>query len=89
MKYILVLFLLCLTGCSTTYVPVTRHFPEPPGTDSLESCPELKKLPDDTKLSGIASTIGDNYTTYYECAVKVDKWSEWYKVQKNIFESVK
>lgn len=87
MKYIII-SLLFLTGCATT-VPVTMKFPDPPGTNSLEECPHLQKLPDDVKLSGVATTVSANYTTYYECAVKVDKWAEWYKVQKNIFESVK
>ena len=33
--------------------------------------------------------ISVNYQTYYECAVKVDAWNEWYQIQKHIFESVK
>jgi hypothetical protein len=40
-------------------------------------------------LSDVAKTITNNYTTYYECAVKHDAFIEWYNIQKNIFESVK
>ena len=79
MKYVIISLLLCLTGCATT-VPVTMKFPDPPGANSLEGCPELQKLSEDVKLSGVATTVTANYSTYYECAVKVDKWSEWYKV---------
>ena len=86
MKYLIVL-LLCLTGCSTT-VPVTAKFPEAPNTIKQE-CPALSKLKDNAKLSEVATTVTLNYSTYYECAVKVDCWIEWYEVQKQIFESVK
>jgi len=75
------------TGCSTA-VPVTAKFPDAPEM-LLTTCPQLGKINDDAKLSDIAKTITNNYTTYYECAVKNDSWIEWYKTQKNIFESVK
>jgi hypothetical protein len=75
------------TGCSTT-VPVTAKFPEVPER-LLEKCPQLKKLEEEAKLSDITKTITNNYTTYYECAVKDDAWIEWYQSQKQIFESVK
>ena len=87
MKYLIVLLLLCLTACSTT-VPVTAKFPE--ASNILkQQCPSLQKLKDDTKLSDVATTVTLNYSTYYECSVKVDGWIEWYQVQKQIFESVK
>ena len=84
MKYLL---LILLVGCSTT-VPVKRNFPEIPER-LMQKCPQLEKLENEAKLSDIAKTVTNNYTTYYECAVKDDAWIEWYKVQKNIFESVK
>ena len=87
MKYLLIALLLCLTGCSTT-VPVTAKFPETPNTIQ-QQCPPLQKLKDDAKLSEVANTVTLNYSTYYECSVKVDGWIEWYEVQKRIFESVK
>ena len=85
MKYLL--FLLVLTGCSTT-VPVTAKFPEVPQM-LLQKCPQLQKLSEDAKLSDVSKTVAVNYNTYYECAVKNDAWIEWYQIQKNIYESVK
>ena len=49
----------------------------------------VEKLKDDAKLSDVARTVTVNYSTYYECAVKVDAWQEWYNIQKIIFEGVK
>jgi len=77
--------LVALTGCSTT-VPVTAKFPNPPGLNSLERCPNLEKLKDAPVLSDVARTVTVNYGTYYECAVKADAWQQWYQIQKNIFE---
>ena len=85
MRYLLLV--LILTGCSTT-VPVTAKFPNVPER-LLVRCPQLEKLENEAKLSDISKTITNNYTTYYECAVKHDAFVEWYKIQKNIFESVK
>lgn len=82
-----VLFVLaCCTGCSTV-VPVTAKFPDAPGKGSMEKCPDLKKLQDGVKLSGVAETVTDNYETYYNCAVKTDTWIEWYEIQKHIYEN--
>ena len=85
MKYFL--FLLILTGCSTT-VPVTAKFPDVP-EKLLVKCPQLEKLENEAKLSDIIKTITNNYTTYYECAVKHDAFVEWYNIQKDIFNKVK
>jgi hypothetical protein len=79
---------LLLVGCGTT-VPVARKFPEAPGAIAMTACPQLQKLPEDAKLSDISKTVTVNYGTYYECAVKTDAWIEWYKIQQEIFESVK
>jgi hypothetical protein len=86
MKYLL-LTLALLTGCSTT-VPVTAKFPEVPAR-LLVRCPQLEQLKDDAKLSDVAKTVSNNYSTYYECAVKHDAFIEWYGVQKQLFESIK
>jgi len=83
----ILLLSLLLTGCSTV-APVTAQFPEAPGNVALTACPQLQKLSDDATLSDIAKTITANYTTYYECAVKIDAWIEWYQKQKYIFENV-
>ena len=81
------LLVLILTGCSTT-VPVTAKFPDVPER-LLVKCPQLEKLENEAKLSDIGKTVTNNYTTYYECAVKHDAFVEWYQIQKRIFESVK
>lgn len=82
-----ILFVMMISGCSTT-VPVTAKFPEAPKF-SKEACPQLEKLNNDAKLSDVATTVTNNYSKYYECAVKNDAWIEWYQIQKTIFESVK
>lgn len=87
MKYLLALFVVVLTGCSTV-VPVVAKFPEPPKF-GLGACPQLQTVPDDVKLSELTKTVVVNYGTYYECAVKADQWNEWYQIQKRIFEGVK
>lgn len=78
----IMLLLLLLTGCAT---PVTQKFPEVPSR-LLVKCPNLEKLQDEAKLSDVAKTVTNNYTTYYECAVKNDAWIEWYQIQQKIFE---
>jgi hypothetical protein len=87
MKYLSVLLLTLLVGCSTT-VPVKAKFPEIPES-LLVKCPELAKLGNEPTLSDITKTITSNYNIYYECAAKYDALIEWYGIQKNIFESVK
>lgn len=85
MKYLLLALL--LSGCSTV-VPVTVKFPDAPKL-AQGTCPQLQTVPNDVKLSELTSTVTANYSTYYECAVKVDQWQEWYSIQKKIFESIK
>jgi hypothetical protein len=85
MKYIL-LSLVLLTGCATT-VPVTAKFPAPPAIGT-RVCPALQTVKNDVKLSELTNTVTQNYSTYYECAVRVDAWQEWYAIQKQIFEGV-
>jgi CDP-diacylglycerol pyrophosphatase len=84
---LILLVIIVLTGC--TSVPVNRKFPEAPSKIVMEGCPNLEKIKDDAKLSDVAKTVTTNYSTYYECAVKVDTWVEWYQIQKTIFESIK
>lgn len=87
MKYLIILMALATSACTT--VPVTAKFPEPPGKQAMITCPGLQKLTEDAKLSDISKTIAVNYTTYYECAIKLDAWIEWYGVQKIIYENAK
>ena len=86
MKFLACFLLVLVTGCSS--VPVAPKFPEVPER-ILQKCPQLEKLSEESKLSDIAKTVTNNYTTYYECAVKHDAFIEWYQVQKKIYESVK
>jgi PBP1b-binding outer membrane lipoprotein LpoB len=89
MKYLsFLMLLLVLQGCSSP-VPVKRNFPQAPDV-LLEPCPpSLKSLNSGAKLSDIATTIVENYTTYHECAIKNKTWIEWYQNQKKIFEETK
>jgi hypothetical protein len=85
---LVVMFLLAMcSGCSTT-VPVTAKFPEAPKLGQ-GTCPQLKTVAEGVKLSELTNTVTVNYSTYYECAVRVDQWTEWYAIQKRIFEGVK
>jgi hypothetical protein len=86
MKYLACFLLVLVTGCSS--VPIAPKFPEVPER-ILQKCPQLEKIGEESKLSDIAKTVTNNYTTYYECAVKHDAFIEWYQVQKKIYESVK
>ena len=87
MRYLIIASLLCLTAC--TSVPVERKFPEVPNV-LLVKCPQLKTIDTETTVfSELTKTVVQNYTTYYECAVKNDAWIEWYQIQKKIFEEVK
>jgi hypothetical protein len=86
MKYLACFLLVLVTGCSS--VPVAPKFPEVPER-ILQKCPQLEKLSEEPKLSEVAKTITNNYTTYYECIVKHDAFVEWYRIQKKIYESVK
>ena len=86
MRLLLISLVVFLTGCST--VPVERKFPAAP-PEIMKPCPNLKTLSNDPPLSEVAKTISENYTLYYECAIKQDAFIEWYNTQKKIFESVK
>ena len=85
-KLLLLIPALLLTGCLTT--PVKRNFPEVP-KELMEACPDLKTVPETEKLSEVLKVVVDNYVQYHECKIKVDTWVEWYKTQKQIFDSVK
>jgi hypothetical protein len=86
MKLLLIVPVLLLTGCLAT--PVQRSFPEVP-EELKVACPDLNLLEPTTKLSEVVSVVTKNYGQYQECQIKVDTWIEWYKTQKEIFESVK
>jgi hypothetical protein len=87
MKRLLLLIpIVLLAGCLVT--PVKRNFPEVP-KELMEACPDLKNVEQTEKLSEVLKVVVDNYGQYHECKIKVDTWMEWYKTQKQIFDSVK
>ena len=74
--------IMLLTGCLAT----APKFPEAP-TELLAVCPELNEVADGTKeLSKVLDVVVVNYSTYYECRVKVEAWQEWHKQQKQIYD---
>jgi hypothetical protein len=89
MRSLLALLLaVTLVGCSIV-APVKRNFPDRPA-GLKEGCPELQEATAETKdLSKLLDVVVVNYSTYYECRVKIEAWDEWYQEQKKIFDSVK
>ncbi len=71
-----------LTGCLST----APKFPDIP-EELKTACPELKEAAKETQeLSKLLDVVVVNYSTYYECRVKVDAWLEWYRTQKEIHD---
>lgn len=89
MKAIIVaISLLFITGCSVT-TPVKRNFPPAPEA-LMKQCEELKLLSGDkVSITDMLKVVVENYRLHYECANKVEGWTEWYTEQKKIFEDVK
>jgi len=87
MKYLSLLVLIFLTGCSVA-VPVTQKFPKAPDT-LMQKCTELKPATKDSSLIDLTKVIVDNYTIYYQCSSLVEGWHEWYKTQQNIYKELK
>lgn len=88
MRLTVLLSVFLLSACSTV-VPVERHFPESPA-ELQKKCAELKTL-EGNKISimDLMKTVVENYKSHYECSNKVEGWQDWYKTQKEIFDSVK
>jgi hypothetical protein len=86
MRILMLVPVIMLSGCLST-APVKRNFPEVP-QELMTSCPDLKLVPPTTKLSDTLKVVTENYSQYHECRVKVDSWVEWYKTQKQNFDSV-
>jgi len=77
---------LFLSGCIAT--PVKHALPEAP-EKLTNPCPKLKELPlEEERLTEFLKIVTQNYTTYYECAVKHDGLVEWYQIQKKIHDDV-
>lgn len=82
----LLILALFLAGCSTA-VPVKQKFPEA-DPYMLEPAPALTTLPPDTaELDKLISNSADNYGKYRELVKRYELWQEWYKLQKQNFES--
>lgn len=74
---------LLLSGCLAT----APKFPDVP-QELLIACPELNEVKQGTtELSKVLDVVVVNYSTYYECRVKVEAWNEWYKQQKKVYDS--
>lgn len=87
MKYLIFLFVLGLSACTT--VPVAAEFPQAPEL-LMAKCPELKTIVGEkVTIVDFTRTVTENYTTYYECAARAEAWQEWYTQQKQIWEEVK
>lgn len=86
--FVLILVAIILSGCSTI-VPVSRKFPEA-DPYMLEPAAELKTLPPDTvDLDKLIANSTENYGEYRKLVQRYQMWQEWYKKQKENFESVK
>jgi hypothetical protein len=86
MKYLLLAFIVLLSGCAATAVPVARKFPDAPET-LLKKCADLKRIEKENPLlSEVVKSVTENYTLYHECSLKNDAWIEWYNVQKKAFD---
>jgi hypothetical protein len=88
MRYLIISLSLCLSACSTT-APVVVKFPNAPAV-LMEKCPPLQTIEkqDGVSIIDITKNVTVNYTSYYECGIKVENWIEWYNDQKKIFDKV-
>jgi uncharacterized lipoprotein YmbA len=86
-KLLLFCVAITLSGCATT-VPVTAKFPDAPEI-LLADCEKLEKIGKDKVLfSEFLKTVVGNYNKYHMCAAQNAAWKEWYKQQKEIFNSI-
>jgi hypothetical protein len=80
---------LVLTGCFTTATPVKRSFPEAPAY-LMQPADELRPLDKNTQdLDALIINANENYASYRELDIRLQGWQQWYREQKQIFESVK
>jgi hypothetical protein len=84
-SFALLLGAVFLVGCSTP-VPVKQKWPDAVA-ELQEKCPQLKIVEGEkVAITDLLKVVVENYTTYYQCANKVDGWNDWYDKQKKIFE---
>lgn len=83
MKYLLLVFLIVLTGCKT--IPVNQSMPSLP-TEFPSSCKELLIIEGNkVLLSKFVETVAANYSIYHECALHYENLYQWYNKQREIF----
>lgn len=90
MKYFALIAIFLLSACMTKPVPVRMEFPTAPEV-LLKKCEDLKTIEPKsggTPITDLLKTIVTNYTMYYECANKVEGWTEWYTRIKEIYDEV-
>lgn len=84
-KLLLLPLILLVAACET--VPVTAKFPVAP-QELLVDCGPLNTIDKDVVyLSEYTKTVVENYKKYHLCSSNVEAWKNWYKEQKDIFES--
>ena len=77
-----------LTGCGIT-TPVKRSFPAAPAY-LMQPADELRVLDKNTQdLDALIVNANENYASYRELDIRLQGWQQWYREQKQIFESVK
>lgn len=87
MKFTIAALILLLSACSTK-VPVKQTWPAAP-PELTVPCPDLAQLaPTDTAITDLLRVVVKNYSTYWECAARVDGWQDWHRSQREIFEKV-
>lgn len=85
MKLPVLALVVLLAGCSTA-VPVKQKFPDAPA-ELMEKCPDLQQADlKATAITDLLKVVVSNYQLYYQCSVKQDNWTIWYKDQKSIFD---
>jgi 3-deoxy-D-manno-octulosonate 8-phosphate phosphatase KdsC-like HAD superfamily phosphatase len=88
MKILILSLTLLLISCATS-VPVAPKFPDAPQV-LKEKCENLRKIDGDkVAITEMLKVVIQNYTLYYECSTKVEGWQEWYRIQKENYNSNK
>ena len=65
------------------------QWPEAP-PNLMEPASNLDSLPEDKKsLTDLIQNANENYGKYYQLKEKYEGWQDWYKSQKQIYESIK
>lgn len=89
MKFLSLLLIIFITGCSLIKPIPKRKFPDAP-EELLVSVEPFSTIPEDTKeLDVLITNASENYARCYELKQRHESLVKWYKEQKNIFNSVK